>query len=68
MVLNWLLKTRSFSLHMTLIDELESSELLDFCDVFIRCLDSFWWHPFTAGKVLQNGSNEETSLSTIWMA
>ncbi len=22
--------------------------LVDYCDVFISCSDSFWWHPFTA--------------------
>ncbi len=23
--------------------------VVDYCDVFISCLDSFWRHPFTAG-------------------
>ncbi len=43
------LQTRSFSLHKTVTDGLEWCGLLvDYCDVFISCLDSFWRHPFTA--------------------
>ncbi len=48
------------------------------CDVFISCLDSFWRHPFTAedplvskwcnAKFLQICYDEETNLSTSWMA
>ncbi len=31
--------------------------LVDYCDVFISCLDSFWWHPFTAERLF---------LSAVW--
>ncbi len=50
--------------------------LVEYFDVFISCLDSFCWHPFTVedplvgmccnAKFLQICSNEETS-STTWM-
>ncbi len=51
---------------------------VDYCDVIISCLDSFWRHPFTAvdpllskwcnATFLQIYSDEETNLSTSWMA
>ncbi len=41
--------TNSFSLHKMFTDGLEWCGLLvDYCDVLISCLDSFWRHPFTA--------------------
>ncbi len=74
-----LLQKYSFSLHKSLIDGLESCTLLvDYCDVFISCLDSFWRHPFTAedplvskscdANFLQICSDVETNSSTSWMA
>ncbi len=61
------------------INGLESCGLLvDFCDVFISGLDSFWRHPFTADNplvrkwcnatFLQICSDEETNSSVSWMA
>ncbi len=49
-----LLQTCSFSLHKTLIDLLIQSweSLVYYCEVFISCLDSFWWHTFTAEDAL----------------
>ncbi len=51
---------------------------VDYCDVIISCLDSFWRHPFTAedpllskwrnATFLQIFSDEETNSSTSWMA
>ncbi len=64
-----------------LIDGLDSCELLvDYCDVFISCLNSnFWRHPFTAEYPMvskwfeevnfsKSISNKETNSSTSWMA
>ncbi len=43
------LQPRSFSTEKTFIDRLEFCGLLvDYCDVLIRCLTSFWRHPFSA--------------------
>ncbi len=62
-----------------LIDGLGSLELLvDFCNVYISCLDSsFWRYPFTAGhplasnwynaKFLKICYSEETNSTTSWM-
>ncbi len=51
---------------------------MDYCDVFISCLDSFWRHPFTAeealvskwcnAKFLQICSDVETNFSSSWIA
>ncbi len=72
------LQTRSFSFHKTLIDGLERCGLLvDYCDVFISCLDSHsdgthslqrihWWTSDT--KFLQICSDEETNPTIAWMA
>ncbi len=69
----------SFSLHKMLIDGLEWCGLIvNYCDVFISCLDSFWRYPFTAedplvsklynAQCLQIYFDEETSSSrSIWM-
>ncbi len=69
----------SFLFHKTLSDGLEWCGLLmNYCDVLISCLDSFWRHPFTAedtlvnmwcnAKSLQICSDEETNSSTYWMS
>ncbi len=51
--------------------------LVDYCDVFISCLDSFWRHPFTAEEPLVSKwcnatflkiCSDETNSSTSWMA
>ncbi len=57
---------------------MECGLVVDYCDVFISCLDSFWRHPFTAedplkskwcdAKFLQIGSDEETNSSTSYLA
>ncbi len=72
------LQTRSFSLHKILIDGLEWCGLLvDYCDVFISCLDSHsdgthslqrihWW---ASDAMLHfSKSDEETNSSSSWMA
>ncbi len=79
-ILGWwfLLQTRSFLLHKTLIDGLEWCGLLvDYCDVFISCLDSqsdgthslqsiHWWT--SHGMLHFYKSDEETNSSTSRMA
>ncbi len=69
--------TQFFTSKNTLVDGLELCELLvSYFDVSIRCLDSFWWHPFTAedplvsklcnAKFLQICSDEETNSSHLY--
>ncbi len=51
---------------------------VDYCDVFISCLDSFWRHPFTPedplvskwcnATFLQICSDDETNAAASWMA
>ncbi len=72
------LQTRSFSLHKMLIAGLECcGVLVDFCDVFISCLDSHsdgthplqsihWWA--SDGMIHFSKPDEETNSSTSWMA
>ncbi len=71
-------QTCSFSLHKMLTDGLEWCGLLvDYCDVFISCLDSHsdgthslqrihWWA--SDGMLHSSKSDEETNSSTSWMA
>ncbi len=78
-LMDFFLQTCSFSLYKMLTDGLEWCGLLvDYCDVFISCLDSHsdgthslqrihWW----ASDVMVNYticSDEQTSSSTSWMA
>ncbi len=72
------LQTCSFSLHKMLIDGLEwCGVLVDFCDVFISCLDSHsdgthslqsihWWT--SDGMLHFSKPDEETDSFTSWMA
>ncbi len=74
----FLFQTRSFSLHKMLIDELETCGLLmNYCDIFIGCLDSHsdGTHSLQDPLVsnwcnvkFQNCSDEETNSFTSWMA
>ncbi len=66
-----LLQTHSFWLY-------KNWSCVDYCDVFISCLDSFWRHPFTAedplvskwcnATFLQICFHQETNSSSSWMA
>ncbi len=72
------LQTHSFLLNKTLTDGLEWCGLLvDYCDVFISCLDSrsdgthslqriYWWE--SDWMLHFSKSDEETDSSTSWMA
>ncbi len=72
------LQTRSFCLHNILTDGLECCGLLvDYCDVFISCLDSHSdgthslqrIHLWASDEMLHfSKSDEETNSSTFWMA
>ncbi len=67
------LQSCSFSLH-----KMRDWSRVDYCDVFISCLDSFWRHPFTAedplvskrwnATFLQICSDKETKSSISRMA
>ncbi len=67
-----------FWFHKSLNQSSESLRIIvNYCDVFISCLDSFWRHPFTAEDPLVNQwcnatflqicSDEDTNSFISWM-
>ncbi len=59
LVMDWFLTNCCFSFHKTVTDDWT---VVDYCDVFISCLDSFWRHPFTAEDPLMSKRCDTTFL------